>query len=1000
MAVPDTILTLIEKFDFHRESYIKSTGIYNEAKLRNDYLDPFFKAIGWDVDNDRGWSETYREVSHEQAIKIRGKTEFIDYSFRVGDRIKFIVEAKAPSVRIQDNRDAALQVRRYAWNAKQPLCILTNFDEFAIYNCIQKPTGSDSAVTGRIEYFTYKEYPEKWDTIIKKFTQESILKGSFDEYAITTKGKKGTISVDDSFLSDIEEWRIDLARNIELRNRSPPLNLDELNFAVQAIIDRIIFLRICEDRDIEEYETLKSFKDGGDIYRRLCDYFKKADKKYNSGLFHFENEPYREKPDILTPNLDIDDKVFKKIIKSLYFPDSPYEFSVISPEILGQVYEQFLGKVIRITEKYQVKVEEKPEVKKAGGVYYTPQYIVEYIVKNTLEKLLDDKTPQDVSSLCIVDPASGSGSFLLGAYQYLLNWHLEYYIKHLAPLLNIKKSNNDPEILAILPNKRNSSEKIDFPIYNAGYSKEIHNRLLDRRRSDWKLTTTERKRILLNNIYGVDIDHQAVEVTKLSLLLKVLEEENEESIKTQMEQNFERALPSLHQNIKCGNSLVGWDALDVTSPPENIKKINPFNWENEFPEIFRNGGFDSVIGNPPWGADFSGLEQEYIKQKYDVATGRNLDSYVIFIEAGLKKIKKGNGLLSFITPDTFLRKDDHLPTRALLLNKYTIHELIETGPVFPKVRDTWALVFLLQNQTAQESDKIKHKNLNRFIVSTEERLERFGKQNWDNDSEVHQVVWRNNPHQIIGYLASEEHQLIIKKIELNERLGDLSDLFLISRGEEGSKYLLKEDPQGTFFMVIPNDIENNYINSGLRISEKSLTVNKINNFYTHPKIWCIRIQKMRWKQRLVSALDERVNSAGMKTLQLIISTSDDIKTLKYLQGLLSSTLINYYLVNYLADDLNKAYLEKIPIPRIDFLNQTDKALYNKISDLVSQDIELKNRLKGIRLDHERTMLLRQIDAINKQINTSVYDLYRLTPDEVNLIEESESNNYSSSISYI
>lgn len=995
MVVPNTIIQLIERFDFYRDSYLKSTGTYNEAKLRNDYLDPFFKAMGWDVDNKNGWSETYREVSHEQTIKIRGRTEFIDYSFRIGGLTKFIVEAKAPSIRIRDNRDAALQVRRYAWNAKQPLCILTNFDEFAVYNCIQKPTGTDSAVTGRIEYFTYKEYPQKWEEIITKFTKESILTGIFDEYANTTKGKKGTVNVDDSFLTDIEEWRINLARNIELRNRNPPLNIDELNFSVQSIIDRIIFLRICEDRDIEVYETLKSFRDGNNVYQRLCEYFKKADKKYNSGLFHFEKEVGREKPDTLTTDLNIDDKIVKKIIKSLYFPDSPYEFSVISPEILGHVYEQFLGKVIRLTEKYQVKVEEKTEVKKAGGVYYTPQYIVDYIVKNTIEKYLKNKTPKEISSLAILDPASGSGSFLLGAYQCLLDWHLEYYTKNLAPLLNLNKSIIDPEVLALLPEKKNSSDKIDFPIYNAGYSQNIHSRLLERRRSDWKLTTTERKRILINNIYGVDIDHQAVEVTKLSLLLKVLEEENEETIKAQITHQSDRALPSLHRNIKCGNSLIEWDILDTQSvPPDIVKKINPFNWETEFSEIMQNGGFDVVIGNPPWGADFSKIEQNYIKQYYKVGTGRNLDSYIIFIEAGLRKIKN-NGIMGFITPDTFLRKDDHLPIRSLLLNDYTINELIETGPVFSKVRDTWALVFSIQNQKPRQDSKIKHKNLNRFIVSTEERLERFGKSRWDNDSEVHQALWKSNSDQIIGYLASEKHQQIIKKIELNPRLSDLKDLFLISRGEEGSKFSLQEDPKGSFFIVIPNDIEKNNINPGLRISESDLTPNKINKFYIHPKIWCIRIQKMRWKQRLVSAFDERINSAGMKTLQLIVSVSDDIKYLKYLQGILSSILMNYYLVNYLADDLNKSYLEKIPIRKIDFTNEDDLKKCNKMVDFVTQIIDLNIRIREITLEHEKTIIQRQIEAINKQINNLVFELYELTEEEIETIKKYESFDYSS-----
>src|SRR5205814_24048 len=183
-------------------------------------------------------------------------------------------------------------------------------------------------------------------------------------------------------------------------------------------------------------------------------------------------------------------------IRRLYYPDSTYEFSVLPADILGQVYEQFLGKVIRLTEAHQAKVEDKPEVKKAGGVYYTPTYIVDYIVKNTVGKLLENKTPRQAAKLRILDPACGSGSFLIGAYQHLLDWHRDWYVAH------------DPKKWATGRN----------PTIYRGMGGE------------WKLSTTERKRILLQNIYGVDIDVQAVETTKLSLLLKVLEGESEQTL--------------------------------------------------------------------------------------------------------------------------------------------------------------------------------------------------------------------------------------------------------------------------------------------------------------------------------------------------------------------------------------------------------------------------------------------------------------------------------------
>ena len=280
--------------------------------------------------------------------------------------------------------------------------------------------------------------------------------------------------------------------------------------------------------------------------------FFEADQRYNSGLFHFAAEKGRASyPDELTPGLAIDDRVLKDILRRLYYPESPYEFSVLPADILGQVYEQFLGKVIRLTAGHRAVVEDKPEVKKAGGVYYTPTYIVEYIVEHTVGRLLEGKTPGQVSELRVLDPACGSGSFLIGAYQYLLDWHRDWYVAH--------------------PTKRPRPE-----IYQECGG-------------EWRLTTAEKKRILLNNIYGVDIDAQAVETTKLSLLLKVLEGETSDSLDTQLSFLHERALPDLDANIKCGNSLIGPDFYDDQQlglgglDDEERYRINVFDWEAEFP---------------------------------------------------------------------------------------------------------------------------------------------------------------------------------------------------------------------------------------------------------------------------------------------------------------------------------------------------------------------------------------------------------------------------------
>ncbi|OQY18610.1 MAG: restriction endonuclease subunit M, partial [Anaerolineaceae bacterium 4572_32.2] len=504
---------LVERFARNLDAYKQAD--YKETRVRVEFVDPFFEALGWDVRNVQGYAEQYKDVVHEDAIKVGGATRAPDYCFRIGGGRKFFLEVKKPSVRIKEEVGPAYQLRRYAWSAKLPLSILTDFEEFAVYDCRQRPRPADKVSVGRITYLTFDQYLDRFDEIYAVFAKESLLQGSFDRYVQESKSKRGTGQVDAEFLKEIEGWREKLARNIALRN--PGLSVRELNFAVQRTVDRIIFLRMCEDRGIETYNRLQALTNAPHIYERMTDLYRQAEEKYNSGIFDFQ-------ADTLTKSLTVDDKVLKPILAGLYYPQSPYEFSVLPPEVLGQVYEQFLGQVIRLTAGHRAKVEEKPEVKKAGGVYYTPTYIVDYIVRQTVGRLVEGKSPRQIAGdrkgapLRILDPACGSGSFLLGAYQYLLDYHRQWYEAH-DPLKHARS-------------KRPA-------IYQGP-------------KGGWRLTTAEKKRILLNNIYGVDIDRQAVEVTKLSLLLKVLEGESDETLGQQLALWRERALPNLDDNVKCG----------------------------------------------------------------------------------------------------------------------------------------------------------------------------------------------------------------------------------------------------------------------------------------------------------------------------------------------------------------------------------------------------------------------------------------------------------------
>ena len=766
MTPPGEILDLVERFDRGRDAYRSPS--YNETQLRREFLDPFFAALGWDVDNRAGWAEAYKEVIHEDAIKIGGFTKAPDYCFRVGGNRKFFVEAKKPAVDILQDASPAFQLRRYAWSAKLPLSILTDFEEFAVYDCRIKPSAADKASVGRIRYFTYAEYSEKWHEIASVFSKDSVLKGSFDKYAETTRSRRGTAEVDAAFLQEIETWRDLLARNLAIRN--PRLSQRELNFAVQRTIDRIIFLRICEDRGIEPEGRLLALTNAPGIYGRLLELYRQADERYNSGLFHFRQEKGRaEEFDRLTPGLTIEDKVLKDILKNLYYPDSPYEFSVLPADILGQVYEQFLGKVIRLTAGHQAKVEDKPEVKKAGGVFYTPTYIVEYIVRNTVGRLLEGKTPKEAEKITILDPACGSGSFLLGAYQLLLDWHRDWYVNH-------------------------GKEK-----FATGKRPALYQGM----GGEWRLTTAERKRILTNNIFGVDIDPQAVETTKLSLLLKVLEGESEQTLSSQFKLFHERALPDLGNNIKCGNSLIGSDFYQGASGvlpmfgEEERLRINVFDWEKEFSQSFNgdNTGFDVVIGNPPYIRiqalkEWAPLEVEFYKQRYVSAGKGNYDIYVVFVEKGLSLLN-GKGRLGYILPHKFFNAQYGEPLRGLISKGKHLAEVIHFGDrqVFASAT-TYTCLMFLDKAGAIACNFEKVENLDAWRTARRANAP-------DPEPRIPASIVSGIPTNTIGptewnFTVGQGALLFEKMRQVPKRLGDVGHLFVGLQTDADDVYILEE----------------------------------------------------------------------------------------------------------------------------------------------------------------------------------------------------------------
>lgn len=948
MPVPQTVLDLVARFEANHDSY--TSVQYNETQLRREFLDPFFKALGWDIANEQGLAEAYKDVIHEDAIRIGSDMKAPDYCFRIGGMRKFFVEAKKPAVNLQEAVGPAFQLRRYGWSAKLPLSILTDFEEFAIYDCRVKPKHGDRPSVALQKYYNYKQYAESWDEIAAIFSKEGILKGSFDKYA-EGQGKRGSTTVDDAFLEDIDEWRRELASNLALRNHR--LSQQNLNYAVQSILDRIIFLRICEDRGLEDYGRLQALVNGENTYKRLGEMFLHADDRYNSGLFHFKQERGRTSaPDELTLDLKIDDDLIKKIIRHLYYPESPYAFSVISADILGQVYEQFLGKVIRLTPEHHAKVEEKPEVKKAGGVYYTPKYIVDYIVENTVGKLLEGKTAKHAAELRILDPACGSGSFLIGAYQKLLDWHLEFYIKDGAEKW--------------LKGKRQT-------IYHD-------------QRGRWRLTTAERKRILTSNIYGVDIDPQAVEVTKLSLLLKVLEGETSQTLNSQMRLFHERALPDLTSNIKCGNSLIGTDFYQsqLKLGEEDEYRVNVFNWQTEFAKIMSAGGFDAVIGNPPYiqlsMADYYNESiKTYLLQNYSSSMGR-LNTFGLFIERVLKLMLSNKGLLSFIVPNTLLTQEYYQSLRKELL-KYRIVNL--TTFQYPVFTNAVVETIVIVVQKTFSKDNIVD------IVDYDNKTTTFRKHN------IAQILYSSTFKN--AFSVKIDRASIGLRTKLDKTGPPLQNIANINQAialkHDRSQSLFKESKGEKYKPVL----------DGRNIQRYTLEwggyylaydVNKIHSckrndiFEAKEKILFRRVG-----DRLIATYDDNQFYA-LNTL-VIITLDEKIEiSIKYVLGLLNSALLNYYYKTYLKSnkkvfsEIQARQISQLPVCSINFNKSVDKARHDRVVLLVERILELHKKMPAVKTDHEKTRIKRQIEATDKEIDGLVYKLYDLTEAEIKTIEES------------
>ncbi len=964
----------------------------------------------------------YREVIPEDSLDVEGQQKAPDYTFRVGSLPKFYAEAKRCGVNIGEDPAPAFQLRRYGWSAKLALSILTDFEELGVYDCTLRPRPSEKASHARIQYFHFEEYPDRWRELWDVFSREAVWSGAFDQYA-ASKRKRGTSEVDVEFLKEMEGWRLALAGNIALRNKD--LSLDDLNESVQRTIDRVVFLRMAEDRGLEPYEQLLKLCERPDIYSRFIhDLSRRADQKYNSGLFHFQQESgVSDEPDRITPKLVLDDKVFKPILQSLYFVHgSPYQFGVMPVEILGTVYERFLGKVIRLTAGHQAKIEEKPEVRKAGGVYYTPSYIVEYIVKQTVARQIEGRSPaqlagstgsKDRQPFRVLDMACGSGSFLLGAYHCLLDYCLNWYTEHKPE--NFKKA-----------------------VYK------------DSRNGHWRLTIEEKKRILTTHIFGVDIDHQAAEVTKLSLLLKVLEGETDQSLSLSQFAFGDRALPNLAANIKCGNSLIGPDYFTgkMFPEPQEMKRVNPFDWEQGFPAAMKAGGFDCIIGNPPYiriqtMKEWAPLEVEIYKDLFHAGRTGNYDIYVVFVEQGLRLLN-ASGELGFILPSKFFATDYGAALRGLIGQKRSLRKIVDFGhaQVFDGASNYTCLLFLSRSPVLEgmyARVDLPSALSNGDVENTSIESESLTSAPWSfagkQDRSIAATICQKSvplgqlPAKIARGTSSGNDDVFVlcqrgrkfftrdgQSVDIERKILRIpiyaSDFgryrFAPGSGEtiifpydvSSSGYTLK--PEAVMKRDFPKAY--NYLFERKRELEKRKQFNAWYGFsaprnldvHDSAHLFVPLLANTGLYCRLPKTQRKRFCLMASGGFSITVNPSCGLSP-NYVLGLLNSKLI-FWRLRSISNvfrggwvTCTKQYVETLPIRMIDFSRASEKAAHGRMVSLVDSMLSLHKHLAAAKSAAQKAIVQRQIEATDRQIDQLVYQLYGLTDEEIALIENSTSD---------
>jgi adenine-specific DNA-methyltransferase len=938
------------------ESYYLSQK-FGEAEARQLFIDKFWDALGWDIYHRKNPNPYEREVRIEQSVMVDGRGKRADYAFFTSPNFaqaRFMAEAKKPARNLENTQDC-FQAVRYGWNSNTPVAVLTDFEQFLILDSRYKPN-IETAASSILEKFHYSEFTdeEKFRRIYHLFSRESVLENSLEKYAESLGKFKGARKaklfntsiiqpIDQEFLKELDEQRLSLAR--AFKNRNENLDSETLTEITQRTLDRLVFLRFLEDKLVEADAVIDNLgRKSGSAWRDFTNELPRLNQIYNGTLF---------KPHTLLDNPQFypEEGVFAQTRDWLAHVNSPYDFNTIPIHILGSIYERFLGKTIETTGGTATVVE-KPEVRKACGVYYTPDYIVRYIVENTVGKLIKGKTPEQISEMRFADIASGSGSFLLGIFDYLIAYHLEYH--------SATKKNRDTAI-------------------KQGLCRETAEGIL-------QLTIHYKREILLNNIYGVDLDAQAVEVAQLSLYLKLLEEETTTTKQQYLAGYREQLLPPLHKNIVHGNSLIDYDICEgMLFDTRELKQLNPMHFQSIFPEVFQRGGFDAITGNPPYRMlQPHNTDQpviDHLKKNY-VAAEFKIELFHLFLQRGVSLLKN-NGKLGFIVPTTILNNVYAESLRSWILSQTKIDLIaVAKGRVFTDADvHTSVLTFTKNvNDTSQLENEI-------LITS---QLDKSFVDNPVYEAKTLQKTFFNLRGKIWNILINSKNtDLITRLIKDFIPLGDQTK---INRG-------LITGNRNDFFSDVK--ISDNHV--------PIITGSDVQRYFVKPPAEFVLFERPKsaggcWDKEVhfsnnkivVRQIGEKPTAGILKepiavTGNVFTIRGKSLEAELFILGILNSKLIEFYWRVMFADfktsfpQVTIFSLSQLPLCTINFSNPEEKAAYNKIVELVDKMLETKKSLVAAQIDRDKTFFERYCEILDKQVDDVVYDLYGLSLAERSLI---------------